>query len=206
MPSTAQSAVGMLSGSSSTAIPRSSFDTLTISDPPPPVRENKLQFTSATAQSPSGEPSESPSTALPLPLLESWTISDPPLPVWMGVATAPCPTITDSGYASASKSAQPGRVGETQPPYSHNAEPDEDDAKTTYSAATAVAHADVQQYVSEVCNEIAKRLGQTPALRQLADRPDTLTQLIKAFCINIGRESPRQMNRDVMYFAHKHYR
>jgi hypothetical protein len=60
--------------------------------------------------------------------------------------------------------------------------------------------------VSEFCNEIANRLGQPLALKHLADQPDTLAQLIKAFCINIGRESPCQMNRDVMYFAHKHHR
>jgi hypothetical protein len=144
--------------------------------------------------------------ALPLPMLEALAISDPQPLAPAGVATAPCATITDSGYASASKSARPESDNNKQPHCPHGAKMDEDDTQTTYSAATTIAQADVQHYVSEFCNEIANRLGQPLALKHLADRPDTLAQLIKAFCINIGRESPCQMNRDVMYFAHKHHR
>lgn len=139
------------------------------------------------------------STVLTLPSLEDLTISDPQPPAPAGVATVPCATITDSGYASASKSGRP-KCGAEKPAL------DEVDTKTTYSAATTIAQADVQHCVSDFCEEIAGRLDQSLSLEHLAEQPDTLAQLIKAFCINIGRESPCQINRDIMYFAHKHHR
>ncbi len=128
-------------------------------------------------------------------------------------ASDSCVPITNSGYASAFNpfllGAQPGCLGE-KPSSSARAEGDgganEDDAKTTYSAATSVAPAGARYYISELSHEIVKRLGRSVDLKQLADRREALPELIKAFCIRIGRESPSQMNRDIMHFVHKHYR
>ncbi|KAK4153991.1 hypothetical protein C8A00DRAFT_33245 [Chaetomidium leptoderma] len=128
-------------------------------------------------------------------------------------ASDSCVPITDSGYATAFVpillGAQPGLLGE-KPPSSAGAEGDgganEDDAKTTYSAATTVAPAGARYYVSELSYEIVNRLGRSVDLKQLADGREVLPELIKAFCIRIGRESPSQINRDIMHFAHKHHR
>jgi hypothetical protein len=125
-----------------------------------------------------------------------------------------CVPITDSGYASAFNpvllDAQPGSLGEKLSPSAEAPEGEggasEDDARTTYSAATTIAPAGSRYYISELSHEIFKRLGQSLNLRQVADRPKALPELIKAFCIWIGREFPSQTNRDIMYFVHRHHR
>ncbi|KAH6856683.1 hypothetical protein B0I37DRAFT_80626 [Chaetomium sp. MPI-CAGE-AT-0009] len=125
---------------------------------------------------------------------------------------------TDSGYASAFNplllSAKPGRADDSLSPPALPWENGgvgggDDDVRTmhTYSAATTMAQADARHYVSELSSEVAKRLGQQHANLKyvMADRT-ALSELIKAFGIEIGRESPSQTNLDIMYFVHKYHR
>ena len=120
--------------------------------------------------------------------------------------------LTDSGYASAFHPLLPdtqlGCVDEKALP-SSDGEGDEgvedDEAKTTYSAATTVSQADARHYISELSHEIAKRLSIDVDVK-LASVRCALPELIKRFSVNLGLESASQINRDIMYFVHKHHR
>ncbi len=83
---------------------------------------------------------------------------------------------------------------------------EDDDAKTTYSAATTVAQADTQHYISELSYEIAKKLGVDVDVKELAVLRGALPELIKASFVKLGLESTSQISRDIMYFVHKHHR
>ncbi len=133
----------------------------------------------------------------------------------MGFPDESCAAITDSGYASAVNplllGAQPGCGSENPSSSAQTAGDtgvDEDDAKTTYSVATRITYADVRHSISELSHEIAARLqaDRSIDLKQLTGWANALPELIKVFGIMIGRESPSQMNRDIMYFVHRHHR
>lgn len=123
--------------------------------------------------------------------------------------------VTDSGYASAFHlllpldTTQLGCVDEKALP-SSDGEGDEgvegDEAKTTYSAATTVSQADARHYISELSHEIAKRLSTDVDVKELASLRGALPELIKGFSVKLGLESASQINRDIMYFVHKHHR
>jgi hypothetical protein len=130
----------------------------------------------------------------------------------LGFTAGPEVPITDSGYASGFNplllDPQPELVSDN--PSSANRAACEGsvdyDAETTYSAATTIAQVDTRRYMAELSDQIIKKLGQDVDLRNLENACDVFPELIKAFCIKIGLESSSQMNRDIMYFIHKHHR
>ncbi|KAK4031555.1 hypothetical protein C8A01DRAFT_21245 [Parachaetomium inaequale] len=83
---------------------------------------------------------------------------------------------------------------------------EDDEAKTTYSTATTVSQADARHYISELSHEIAKRLSIDVDVKKLASLRGALPELIKGFSVKLGLESASQINRDIMYFVHKHHR
>ena len=150
--------------------------------------------------------SQSKAPALPPPGAVVSEDSQRTLPT--GFLAEPCVPFTDSGYATVINprilDAQL-RCNKKSPSSSCDGGLTEDDAETTYSAATTVAYANVQHYISELSREIINRLGQLVDMKQPAGLgvPPTL---IKAFSIMIGHEDDSQINRDIMYFVHKHHR
>jgi hypothetical protein len=71
--------------------------------------------------------------------------------------------------------------------------------------ATTVAQTDARHYISELSHEIVKGLGVDVDVKELVSLPGTLPELIKAFSVKIGLESPSKIHRDIMYFVHKHH-
>jgi hypothetical protein len=119
--------------------------------------------------------------------------------------------LTDSGYASGPLprySASKRSEEVIQPVEDMSREKyvgiDEEDCRTTYSAATTLATTDAQKYVDELSQDIHGKLraelnpGNWPMLSMV------LPDLVRAFSIRIAYESSSQVNRDIMYFIHKH--
>ncbi|GJN75979.1 hypothetical protein PLICBS_010090 [Purpureocillium lilacinum] len=104
---------------------------------------------------------------------------------------------TDSGYASGINPhiLTVGRDAD-----------DEEDTRTTYSAATTVGQVHAKNYISELSHHIHSNLLEHVDSEGRSELCRSLPELIKAFAIKIGCESTSQLNLDIMYFIHKHYR
>ena len=150
----------------------------------------------------------SQSKAPTLPQPGAVASEDPQQTLTAGLSTEPYVPFTDSGYATVVNPLTPGAQlgrGKKSPSASCDVGLVEDDAETTYSAATTVAYVDVRHYISVLSREIIDRLGQLVDMKQLAGL-GVLPTLIKAFGIMIGQEDDSQINRDIMYFVYKHHR
>lgn len=117
--------------------------------------------------------------------------------------------LTDSGYASAFNIMRgPNMSLERIHADKTKGEPtcDIDDAQTGYSTATTSSQIDSQRYVSELSNTIHKNLQQILPTTAWASLRNRLPELIKAFALRIGAESPARLNCEIMYFTHKYHR
>jgi hypothetical protein len=112
--------------------------------------------------------------------------------------------FTDSGYGSISNPIQLADVN-TEGPMATIREADVD-AQTLYSDATTMAHMDVQQYISDLSDDIYGKLRFQISSTDWSILAKTLPELMKAFAIKIGYGSPVQANRDIMYFIHRRHR
>lgn len=83
---------------------------------------------------------------------------------------------------------------------------DTEDAKTLYSAATTIDLPQSQQYITELCSDIFRKLENHFDSTNWDALETALTSLIKGFAIKIGHDSSAQVNQDIMYFIHKQHK
>ncbi|PNP78573.1 hypothetical protein FNYG_08085 [Fusarium nygamai] len=115
---------------------------------------------------------------------------------------------TDTGYAScANQAAISNALSKVRELISATRQDaDEEDARTTYSAATSVDAGNAQDYISDLSHHIHTNLQHYTDYAGKLELCRSLPELVKALAIKIGCESPSQLNRDIMYFIHKHQR
>ncbi|KAF7557396.1 hypothetical protein G7Z17_g648 [Cylindrodendrum hubeiense] len=116
-------------------------------------------------------------------------------------------TFTDSGYGSV---LNPNHSTNIALPEARNKNIsdaiDVDDSMTTYSAATTVTPHLAQQYISEFSNDFHSRFKRYIDGKTWSSVFEILPGLVKAFAIKLGHESSSPLNRNIMYFLHKHNR
>lgn len=117
--------------------------------------------------------------------------------------------FTDSGYASDPKLRRQSSSRSIKTPNRASEEPDnvqyehdEDDARTSYSAATTINH-DARIYISELCNDIYNKVLIHIDVKQWPTISQVLPDVIKAFAIRIGHSGSSPLSWDIMYFIHK---
>jgi len=81
-----------------------------------------------------------------------------------------------------------------------------EDAKTLYSAATTIDLPQSQQYITELCSDIFRKLENHFDSTNWDALETALPSLIKGFAIKIGHDSSAQVNQDIMYFIHKKHK
>jgi hypothetical protein len=84
---------------------------------------------------------------------------------------------------------------------------EEDDKQTTYLDAISTSDIRVQEYVSEVANDLFQMTSSTEIQQELFERQvAVLPRLLKALALAIGlaTTTSSQMHRDVMFFIYKH--
>lgn len=86
------------------------------------------------------------------------------------------------------------------------ADPDREDVKTVYSAATTVGPLHAQQYITELCRDIYSKIGECFDGSTCVTLSQTLPGLIKAFAFRIGYDSSATANQEIMYFIHRRHR
>ncbi|KAF7540099.1 hypothetical protein G7Z17_g12282 [Cylindrodendrum hubeiense] len=123
--------------------------------------------------------------------------------------------FTDSGYASApnfdgyslAKPSDPqeGSSALNPSPTATNGIYN-DETATLYSAGTTVVPARAENYIAVICNDIYSKVSDFVNATTWAAVSKALPDLIKAFAVNLGRESNAQVNREIMYFVHRRHR
>jgi hypothetical protein len=106
--------------------------------------------------------------------------------------------FTDSGYATA-------RLGGPQSPIGRDNREDNSDARTYISATTTVVPVVVQHSISEVCDDIYRRVQQHVG-EDNKNLLDGMPDLIKAFAIRLAHLDPSDANRRIMHFVYSHHR
>ena len=82
----------------------------------------------------------------------------------------------------------------------------DDDMRTSYSAESGLDVVSTQNYVSELSQEIYYKLQPHFGVPDRAKISREIPELIQAFSIRLGHESPAQVNQDIMHFMLRSYR
>ncbi|KAI5460435.1 hypothetical protein BGZ63DRAFT_404903 [Mariannaea sp. PMI_226] len=108
--------------------------------------------------------------------------------------------FTESGYASAPNQK-----------YSSNSQTviykthEEDEIKTVYSAATTILPEIAKKSVLDVCNDIYSRIERHVHKGNTNSISRALPNLVKAFALKLGTDTPDEMNLRAMLFVYKHH-
>ncbi|KAL0939195.1 uncharacterized protein CTRU02_205805 [Colletotrichum truncatum] len=113
--------------------------------------------------------------------------------------------VSDSGYASKQFSENPTvpHLEDFSERVVRLAVDEEGDGRTTYSGASTIPFIQAKQCVSELSHIVCQRLGPFIDTEHWSSASSTISELIKAFAIRLGLESPSQANREIMCFVHK---
>ncbi|KAJ8113914.1 hypothetical protein ONZ43_g5031 [Nemania bipapillata] len=114
---------------------------------------------------------------------------------------------TDSGYASVPAiESEPGTLKRgSQAVARESAEQDIWDTATEYSKASTTTFSRQQVYVRGLADELYSKISSPNADEETQRRVSAiLPELLKAFALKIGHDSPTKMHGDVMAFVHKY--
>lgn len=106
--------------------------------------------------------------------------------------------ITDSGYKS--ETVQQSRLEE---PSGKNSLID-DDGESTYSHATGLTSLDIDQYISDMTDDLLEIVGPDLTENSLACTAKLLPRLLEVAAIKVGMDTSDPQNIKVMYFVHRY--
>lgn len=118
--------------------------------------------------------------------------------------------LTDSGYASApslklTTSQLPTHKEKATGQRETTKSEEDDDDKTTYSTTTTSIPNFARKVISEICQDIHARIETCISDKNWMSTSNTLPALVKAFAFKLNSGTSGCLNRQIMFFVHRHH-